>query len=145
MGQGFCGLQLGDSGCRFPSPASVQLQYKTLFNPEILSLGVTEFIGLFPRKQRRKHRQEGRWGSQDLEIPRVSLFSGAALGHDLLGFQPFTQCSPVGIPGSQDQMMQNSSGQVGPLEQPTPSTLHHARCPGILRWGVLSCPQEGHG
>ena len=68
MGQGFCGLQVGDSGCRLPSPASVQLQYKALFNPEILSLGVTEFIRLFPRKQERKHRQEGRWGPQDLEI-----------------------------------------------------------------------------
>ena len=90
MGQRFCGLQLGDSGCRLPSAASVQLQYKALFNPEILSLGVTEFIRLFPRKQGRKHRQEGRWGSQDLEIPRVSPFWGAALGHDLLSFQSFT-------------------------------------------------------
>lgn len=90
MGQGFCGLQVGDSGCRLPSPASVQLQYKALFNPEILSLGVTEFIRLFPRKQGRKHRQEGRWGPQDLEILCVSPFWGAALAHDLLNFQSFT-------------------------------------------------------
>lgn len=105
MGQGFCGLQLGDSGCRFPSPASLQLQYKAPFNPDILSLGVTGFLRLFPRKQGRKHRQEGRRGSQDLEISHMSLLSEGPGWDTISSASNLSHCSPAGIPGSQDHMM----------------------------------------
>ena len=43
------------------------------------------------------------------------LFGGMRQGMHLLGFQPFSQCSPARVAESLDQMMQNSSGEAGSL------------------------------